>query len=100
MNKSLEHIVVENLDASADLLDRLMRLNFGNPNCDVMAKFLDGICIYTPILKCIDYWPHSASKKELFRITSELNQSFIADMDLDPDLLSQVKEAFISAGLL
>ena len=30
----------------------------------------------------------------------ELIQSNIADMDLDPDSLSQVEEAFISAGLL
>ena len=65
-----------------------------------MAKILDGICSNTPILEGIDGWPRSASKKEWFRITRELIQSVIADMDLDPDSLSQVEEAFISAGLL
>ena len=71
-----------------------------NPHCDVMAKILDGICRNTPILEGIDDWPRSASKTEWFRITRELIQSVIADMDLDPDSLSQVEEAFISAGLL
>ena len=65
-----------------------------------MAVILDGICSNTQILEDIHDWPHSASKKEWFRITRELIQSFIADMDLDPDSLSQVEEAFISAGLL
>ena len=31
-----------------------------------------------------------------FRLTRDLIQSVIADMDLDPDSLSQVNEAFIS----
>ena len=61
-----------------------------------MAKILDGICSNTPILEGIDDWPRSASKKEWFRITRELIQSVIADMDLDPDSLSQVNKAFIS----
>jgi hypothetical protein len=65
-----------------------------------MAKILDGICSNTPILEGIDDWPCSASKKEWFRLTRDLIQSVIADMDLDPDSLSQVEEAFISAGLL
>ena len=61
-----------------------------------MAKILDGICSNTPILEGIDDWPRSASKKEWFRITRELIQSVIADMDLDPDSLSQVEEASLS----
>ena len=65
-----------------------------------MAKILDGICSNTPILEGIDDWPRSASKKEWFRITRDLIQSVIADMDLDPDSLSQVEEAFISEELL
>ena len=65
-----------------------------------MAKILDGICSNTPLLESIDDWPRSASKKEWFRVTRELIQSVIADMDLDPDSLSQVEEAFVSAGLL
>ena len=33
---------------------------------------------------------------ESFRSTRDLIQSVIADMDLDPDSLSQVEEAFLS----
>ena len=65
-----------------------------------MATILDGICSNTPILEGIDNWSRSATKKEWFRITRDLIQSVIADMDLDPDSLSQVEEASISAGLL
>ena len=65
-----------------------------------MAKILDGICSNTPILEGIDDWPRPASKKEWFRLTRELIQSVIAEIDLVPDSLSQVEEAFISAGLL
>ena len=63
-----------------------------------MSNILDHIAP-TPVLDVVDAWPRSASKKEWFRITRELIQSVIADMDLDPDSLSQVEEAFISAGL-
>ena len=65
-----------------------------------MAKILDGICSKIPILEGIDHWPRSVSKREWFCITRDLIQSVIADMDLDPDSLSQVKQAFISADLL
>ena len=65
-----------------------------------MVKIPDGICSDAPILEGIDDWPRSASKKEWFRLTCDLIQSVIAEMDLDPDSLSQVEEAFISAGLL
>ena len=65
-----------------------------------MSMIFDDICSNAPILERIDDWPRSASKKEWFRITRELIQSVIDDMDLDPDSLSQVEEAFISAGLL
>ena len=64
-----------------------------------MSNILDHIAP-TPVLDVVDAWPRSASKKEWFRITRELIQSVIADMDLDPDSLSQVEEAFISVGLL
>ena len=53
-----------------------------------MANIFDGICSNTPILEGIDDWPRSASKKEWFRITREVIQSVIVDMDLDPDSLS------------
>ena len=65
-----------------------------------MSMIFDDICSNAPILERIDDWPRSASKKEWFRITRDLIQSVIANMDLDPDSLSQVEEAFISAGLL
>ena len=64
-----------------------------------MSNILDHIAP-TPVLDVVDAWPRSASKKEWFRITRELIQSVIADMDLDPDSLSQVEEASISAGFL
>ncbi len=64
-----------------------------------MSNILDPIAP-TPVLDVVDAWPRSASKKEWFRITRELIQSVIADMDLDLDSLSQVEEAFISVGLL
>ena len=44
----------------------------------------------------MDDWPRSASKKEWFRITRELIQSLIADMDLDHDSLSQDKKVICS----
>ena len=65
----------------------------------LMSNILDHIAP-TPVLDVVDAWPRSASKKEWFRITRELIQSVIADMDLDLDSLSQVEEAFISVGLL
>ena len=64
-----------------------------------MSNILDHIAP-TPVLDVVDAWPRSASKKEWFRITRELIQSVIAEMDLDLDSLSQVEEAFISLGLL
>ena len=65
-----------------------------------MPNILDGICPEDSILDGLDDWPRSATRKEWFRITRELVASTIAEMDLDPDSLSQVEEAFISAGLL
>ena len=68
-----------------------------------MANVLDGICPDVPLLDFIgqeNHWPRSASRKEWFRITRELVASTIADMDLPPNELAQVEEAFIGAGLL
>ena len=65
-----------------------------------MANILDGICPEGSILDGLDDWPRSATRKEWFRITRELIQQTIADMDLDPDALAEVEEAFIGAGLL
>ena len=64
-----------------------------------MSNILDHIAP-TPVLDVVEDWPRSASKKEWFHITREPIQTVFADMDLDPDSLSQVEEAFISAGLL
>ena len=65
-----------------------------------MANILDGICPEGSILDGLDDWPRSATRKEWFRITRELIQQTIADMDLDPDALAEVEEAFMGAGLL
>ena len=68
-----------------------------------MANVLDGVCSDTPLLDFIgqeNHWPRSATRKEWLLITRELVASTIADMDLDPDALAEVEEAFIGAGLL
>ena len=64
-----------------------------------MINILDHIAP-TPVLDAVDDWPRSTTRTKWFRLTRDLIQSVIADMDLDPDSLSQVEEAFISAGLL
>ena len=68
-----------------------------------MANVLDGICPETPLLDFIGqekHWPRLAIRKEWFAITRQLIQQTIADMDLDPDALAEVEEAFVGAGLL
>ena len=65
-----------------------------------MANIIDGICSEGSIPDGLDYWPRSATRKEWFWITRELVASTIADMDLPPNELAQVEEAFIGAGLL
>ena len=65
----------------------------------VMSNILDHIAP-APVLDVVDDWPRSTTRTERFRLTRDLIQNVIADMDLDPDSLSQVEEAFISAGLL
>ena len=60
-----------------------------------MANILDGICPEGFILEGLDDWPRSATRKEWFAITRQLIQQTIADMDLDPDALAEVEEAFI-----
>ena len=65
-----------------------------------MVNILDGICPEGFILDGLDEWHRSATRKEWFRITRQLIQETIADMDLDPAALAEVEEAFIGAGLL
>ena len=65
-----------------------------------MANILDGIRSEGLILDGLDDWPRSATRKEWFLITNELVASTIAHIDLDPDALAEVEEAFIGAGLL
>ena len=65
-----------------------------------MANILDGICPKGVILDGLADWPASTTRNEWFRLTRELVQKTIADMDLDPAALAEVKEAFIGAGLL
>ena len=65
-----------------------------------MVNILDGICPEGSIFDGLDDLPRSATRKEWFRITRQLIQETIADMDLDPAALAEVEEAFIGAGLL
>ena len=65
-----------------------------------MANILDDICSEGSILDGLGDWPRSATRKEWFRITRQLIQETITDMDLDPAALAEVEEAFIGAGLL
>ena len=64
-----------------------------------MTLILDHIAP-TPVLDVVDNWPRSTTRTEWFRLTRDLIQPVFADMDLDPDSLSQVEEAFISIGVL
>ena len=64
-----------------------------------MTLILDHIAP-TPVLDVVDNWPRSTTRTEWFRLTRDLIQTVFADMDLDPDSLSQVEEAFISTGVL
>ena len=65
-----------------------------------MTNVLDGLGLEGSILDGLDGWPRSATRKEWFRITRQMIRQTIADMDLDPDALAEVEEAFIGAGLL
>ena len=65
-----------------------------------MANILDGLGLEGSVLDGLAEWPASATRKEWFAITRQLIQQTIADMDLDPDALTEVEEAFIGAGLL
>jgi len=64
-----------------------------------MAGILDGIPGVS-ILDGLDDRPKSAMRTEWFRITRELVVQTIADMDLDPEDMGEVEEAFIGAGFL
>ena len=64
-----------------------------------MANLLDYIP-RTPPLDGVEDWPRSATRKQWLEITRKLVHQTIADMDLDPEAMSEVEEAFIGAGLL
>jgi len=65
-----------------------------------MASILDGLGLEGSILDGLADWPASTTRKEWFRLTRELVQKTIADMDLDPAAMAEVEKAFIGAGLL
>ena len=65
-----------------------------------MASILDGLGLEGSVLDGLAEWPASTTRKEWFAITRGLIQQTIAEMDLDPDALAEVEEAFIGAGLL
>jgi len=54
-----------------------------------MAYIVDGICPEGFILDGLADWPASTTRKEWFRLTRELVQQTIADMDLDPAAMAQ-----------
>ena len=65
-----------------------------------MASILDGLGLEGFVLDGLADWPASTTRKEWFRLTRELVQKAIADVDLDPAAMAEVEEAFIGAGLL
>ena len=65
-----------------------------------MASILDGLGLEGFVLDGLADWPASTTRKEWFRLTRELVQKTIADMDLDPAAMVEVEEASIGAGLL
>ena len=65
-----------------------------------MVNILDGLDLEGSVLDGLAEWPASTTRKEWFRLTSELVQKTIADMDLDLAAMAEVEEAFIGAGLL
>ena len=65
-----------------------------------MTNVLDGLGLEGSVLDGLAEWPASTTRKEWFAITRQLIQQTIADMDLPPQELAQVEEAFIGAGLL
>ena len=65
-----------------------------------MPNILDGLGLEGSALDGLAEWPASTTRKEWFTITRGLIKQAIAEMDLDPDALAEVEEAFIGAGLL
>ena len=65
-----------------------------------MTSIIDGLGLEGAVLDCLAEWPASTTRKEWFAITRQLIHQTIADMDLDPDALAEVEEAFIGSGLL
>ena len=65
-----------------------------------MASILDGLGLEGSILDGLADWPASTTRKEWFRLTRELVQKTIADMDLDPAAMAEVEEAFIRSSLM
>ena len=65
-----------------------------------MANIIDGLGLEGSVLDGLAEWPRSATRKEWYRITHQLIQQTIAEMNLDPAALAEVEAAFIGAGLL
>ena len=64
-----------------------------------MVGILDGIPNGL-ILDGLADWPASTTRREWFRLTRELVQKTIADMELGPAAMAEVEETFIGAGLM
>ena len=56
-----------------------------------MPNILDVICSEGSILDGLDDWSRSMTRNEWFRITRELVQQTIADLELDPEAMREVE---------
>jgi hypothetical protein len=56
-----------------------------------MASILDGLGLEGSVLDGLAEWPASTTRKEWFAITRGLIQQTIAEMDLDPAALAEVR---------
>ena len=65
-----------------------------------MPNIFNGLGLDGSVLDGLAEWPASTTRNEWFAISRQLIQQTIAEMDLDPDALTEVEEAFIGAGLL
>ena len=59
-----------------------------------MANILGGICPEGSILDGLADWSASITLKKWFRLTRELHEKTIADMDLDPAALDVVPRQY------
>jgi len=59
-----------------------------------MTNLLDHI-LRVPLLDTVDDWPKSATRNQWFEIARKLVQETIAEMDLGPEAMREVEQAFM-----